>query len=131
MQINQYATVSINNGSAKQGEATEIVELSKEKFTEVQVVVTSQNGEVLNEIVTIKKVSDNNSINTVLINGIECKTYDSDTKTYTAYIDETDNTAEVSVMAANNYATVVVDTASGIGNVTTNVNTSLDITKVA
>ncbi len=128
---NQYATVSINNGSAKQGEATEIVELSKEKFTEVQVVVTSQNGEVLNEIVTIKKVSDNNSINTVLINGIECKTYDSDTKTYTAYIDETDNTAEVSVMAANNYATVVVDTTSGIGNVTTNVNTSLDITKVA
>lgn len=128
---NEYATVSINNGDAKQEQATETIELSTEKYTEVPVVITSQNGDVLNEIVTIKKVSDNNSINTVLVNGIECKTYDADTKTYTAYIDETDNTTEVSVMAANNYATVVVDTVSGTGNVTTDVNTTSDITKVS
>lgn len=34
-------------------------------------------------------------------------------------------------MAANNYATVVVDTVSGIGNVTTDINTSSAITKVS
>ena len=128
---NEYATVSVNNGKTKQEQSTETVELNVEKYTEVPVAITSQNGEVLNETVTIKKVSDNNSINTVLVNGIECKTYDADTKTYTAYIDETDNITEVAVMAANNYATVVVDTVSGIGNVTTDINTSSAITKVS
>ena len=76
-------------------------------------------------------MSDDAGINTVLINGIETKDYDKDTKTYTAYVDADSEEAEVSVMANSNYATVIVDITSGIGNATETVETENEITKVS
>ena len=125
---NEYANVQIGGNEIELAQSEKTVVLSKEKYTEVLITVTSQNGEVLQETLTIKKVSDDASINTVFVNSIECTNYDETTKTYTAYIDESEDVTSVAVFASSNYATVVVDTTSGVGNVTTNVDTTNEIT---
>ena len=84
----------------------------------------------MQETLTIKKVSDDNTINTVLVDGIECKNYDETTKTYTAYIDAKNDEVTLSVMANSIYATVVVNKISNIGNVITDIDTTNEITKV-
>ena len=84
---NEYASIQIEKNAQEIKQSEKTVELSKEKYTNVLIKVTSQNGEIMQETLTIKKVSDDNTINTVLVDGIECKNYDETTKTYTAYID--------------------------------------------
>ena len=128
---NKYADVQIGIFEAEKSQSEQTVALSKEKLTNVEITITSQSGEILHETLTIKKVSDDAGINTVLINGIETKDYDKDTKTYTAYVDADSEEAEVSVMANSNYATVIVDITSGIGNATETVETENEITKVS
>ena len=126
---NQYAQVQINTNEAQISQSEKTVVLNKEKLTNVIITMTSQNGEILQQVLTIKKVSDDAGINTVLVNGIECKEYDETTKTYIGYIDEQDEEAQVSVMANSNYATVLVDTATGTGNAIANIATPNEVTE--
>ena len=127
---NEYASIQIEENAQEIKQSEKTVELSKEKYTNVLIKVTSQNGEIMQETLTIKKVSDDNTINTVLVDGIECKNYDETTKTYTAYIDAKNDEVTLSVIANSNYATVVVNKISNIGNVITDIDTTNEITKV-
>ncbi len=127
---NEYAMVQIEDNDPAEGGSEETVILSAERETIVKIKVTSQSGEVLEETLTIRKVSNNANINTVLVNDIECTNYNAETKTYTAYIDEEDDTAKVAVMTKSNQATIVLDKISGTGTVETNVDTTNKTTRV-
>jgi len=128
---NEYATVQIETNEVEINKSEKTVTLSKEKLTNVLLTITSQNGEILQETLTIKKVSDDAGINAVLVNGIETKEYNEETKTYTAYIDADYDNSEVLVMANNNYATVVVDKVTGVGNAVATVDTENETTNVS
>ncbi len=127
---NQYAQVAIANGDAKQMQAQETVTLGQERVTNVIITTTSQSGKQEQTTLVIKKVSDDTRIHTVLVNGIECNNYDEKTKTYTAYIAQAVNQAEVAVMANSNNATLSIEEETAVGNITVTTQTVGEITKV-
>lgn len=128
---NEYANVQIGDNAKQKQQSEETVMLSNDKLTEVDVSITSQNGEINQFKVTIEKVSDDIGIDTILIDGVDNTTYDADTKTYTAYIDEDDNLSNVCVMANSSVATVILEDMSDVGSVEKDIVTTAVTTNVA
>lgn len=128
---NEYAEVQIEAGEKHKQVAEETIALGNDKLTEVNGIITSQNGEENPFKVTIEKVSDDAGINTILIDGIVSTTYDADNKTYTAYIDEDNNLTNVSVMANSSVATVILEDVSEVGSAQKDIATTQITTKVS
>ncbi len=127
---NKYATVKINSSTNDDNEDEQTVALGTEKTTQVPVEITSQNGDINTFNVTIEKVSDDVAIKEILIDGLDICEYDTEAKTYTAYIAEDNNLSNVSVMANSGTATVILEDVSDIGVAKKDITTTASITNV-
>ena len=128
---NEYATVKIDNNTAEIKETEKTIILGNNREVEVIITITSQSGDTREDKLIIRKITDITGINRVLVNEIECKEYDEETKTYTAYINEDINLSKILVTSSSTYATVVVGEVTGLGSAElTDIDTSEEKTRV-
>lgn len=128
---NEYATAEIEGFDPEIKETEHKVTLDSGDTTNVNITVTAQDNTQENITLTIIKVSDDVSIKELMVGDEKVNDYDSDTKTYSIYIDEESNLNNILGEATSGKATIVVDGVSGIGTAKKeNVDTSAEKTTI-
>lgn len=107
---NPYAEVQINGSAKEVGENTIKYTLPIDtKIANVPIVITSQNGKVVNTYtLQIEQVSNDTRLETVQVDG-ENATYDEDNDVYRIIIDDSKDEAEVYVKTVNSEASVKIE----------------------
>ena len=132
----EYATVQIAANSQDINQSEKTIQLGAQKTTQVNIVVTSQNGEERTYTVTINKISASTELEYVKVNSNDITIYDEITKTYTAFIPKDSTSVSLDIKTKNEYATITCGETSGkqlIGITPTieNEETLLEVTVIA
>ena len=106
---NEYASIIIGTGEAKQGENTQEIALESGKTTEVTVTITSQDEKTINiyKVIIERKSDDTGAV--ILFNDEMADEIDEETLTYTKYIER--DVTEILVKVTTNSDTATIEMA--------------------
>ena len=108
----EFATVSFNGKSGKQV-LEQVVKLDADnKVTAVPVTITSQQGNTIETIIYIERLSDNCKLDSVKVNTVEAEKTD-EPNTFLSYIYDSVETARVEIEANHELATIVRTDSEG------------------
>jgi len=115
---NEYAYVRIGTFEEQARETTRIVELAETRTTTVPITVRSQSGENNVEYLDIIVTFVIGNIDAIIVDDEEITNYNESTKTYVALVENNIEEHEIYVVSDNNYVTLELADAIGMGSVT-------------
>ena len=119
---NEYAYVRIGTNEREIQESTKVVKLGEERTTTVPIMVYAQSGVLNTEYLDIITTFAVGNIDSLIVDDVEVTNYDETTRTFTAMVENNINLHEIQVIADNNYVTLELADAVGIGSVTSTVS---------
>ncbi len=115
---NEYAYVRIGTNERELQQSEKVVKLSEERTTTVPIMVYSQSGVLNTEYLDIITTFAVGNIDSLIVDDVEVTNYNEATRTFTAMVENTINEHEIQLLADNNYVTLELADAVGIGSVT-------------
>ena len=118
----EYAKVEIIDVASNVGSIEEDITLEDEKVTTVTIRITAQDGIVYNDYVLEIERKSNDTSCSITVNGLAPDKFDSETNTFTKYVERTDTEATITVNTTSADATIEIAGVTQAGALSTTVD---------